>query len=77
MSTIRTVTSVVDGQPVTGSTTISSTNPTRPSEVVAEVSLADASVFVGAAESAEEGAGQLGRRSPPRYEAARSRTSVD
>ncbi|HEU4545513.1 MAG TPA: aldehyde dehydrogenase family protein, partial [Microlunatus sp.] len=54
MSTIRTVTSVVGGQPVTGSTTISSTNPARPSEVVAEVSLADASVFVGAAESAHQ-----------------------
>ncbi|HEY5981125.1 MAG TPA: aldehyde dehydrogenase family protein [Microlunatus sp.] len=54
MSTIRTVTSVVDGQPVAGTTEITSTNPSRPSEVVAEISLADGPVFVGAAESAKK-----------------------
>ena len=54
MSTTRTVTSVVDGQPVTGSTMITSSNPARPGEVVADVSLADASVFLGAAESAKK-----------------------
>jgi aldehyde dehydrogenase (NAD+) len=52
VSTTRTVTSIVDGQPVTGSRTLSSTNPARPSEVVAEISLVDERVFLSAAESA-------------------------
>ena len=53
MST-RTLNSVVDGRPVAGSRTVTSTNPARPSEVVAEVSLADERVFVSAAESAKK-----------------------
>ena len=54
MSTTRTLSSVVDGRPVTGSTMITSSNPARPGDVVAEVGLADASVFLGAAESADK-----------------------
>jgi acyl-CoA reductase-like NAD-dependent aldehyde dehydrogenase len=54
VSTIRTVTSVVGGQPISGSTTVTSTNPSRPGDVVAEVGLADAAVFLDATESAKK-----------------------
>lgn len=54
MSTTRTVSSVVAGQPVPGTATITSTNPARPGEVVAEVGLLDATGVVGAAEAAHK-----------------------
>jgi acyl-CoA reductase-like NAD-dependent aldehyde dehydrogenase len=54
VSTTRTVSSVIDGQPVSGTRTVASTNPARLSEVVAEVSLADKQVFLTATESAKK-----------------------
>ncbi len=54
MSSTRTVSSVIDGRPVAGARTVTSTNPARPGEVVAEVSLADERVLVSAAESAKK-----------------------
>ena len=50
----RIVTSVVGGSPVAGVHTQPSTNPAELSEVVGEVSFADAPVFVGAAEAARK-----------------------
>jgi alpha-ketoglutaric semialdehyde dehydrogenase len=52
----RNITSIVGGTPVTGAPggRIASSNPARTSEVVAEVSLGDASTFVAAALAARE-----------------------
>jgi acyl-CoA reductase-like NAD-dependent aldehyde dehydrogenase len=52
----RSITSVIAGQPVRGAPggLIRSTNPARASEVVAEVSLGDASTFAAAAQAARE-----------------------
>jgi alpha-ketoglutaric semialdehyde dehydrogenase len=48
------VTSIIDGAPVSGGHTLPSTNPARLDEVVGEVSFADASAFVRAADSAKK-----------------------
>jgi acyl-CoA reductase-like NAD-dependent aldehyde dehydrogenase len=50
----RMVTSIVDGTPVAGVRTAPSTNPAKLSEIVGEVSFADAQVFVSAAEAARK-----------------------
>ena len=47
------LTSIIDGKPIAGGRTVTSTNPANLSEVVAEVSMADAATFVAAAESAK------------------------
>ena len=49
---MKTVTSLIDGQPVPGSRTLPSTNPARLDEAVGAVSFGDAGTFVKAAESA-------------------------
>jgi aldehyde dehydrogenase (NAD+) len=51
---MRTVSSVIDGNPVPGGQTVASRNPARLDEVVGEVSLADAATFVRAAASAKK-----------------------
>jgi aldehyde dehydrogenase (NAD+) len=48
------LTSIIDGMPVAGGPTVTSTNPANLSEVVAEVSMADAATYVAAAESAKK-----------------------
>jgi acyl-CoA reductase-like NAD-dependent aldehyde dehydrogenase len=50
----RNVTSIIAGTPVEGATgvRITSTNPARTSEIVADVSLGDASTFVAATQAA-------------------------
>src|SRR5690349_2992253 len=52
----RNITSIIAGAPVAGTTgaRIASTNPARTSEVVADVSLGDASTFVAAAQAARQ-----------------------
>src|SRR5215468_10865636 len=52
----RNITSIIAGAPVTGATgaRITSTNPARTSEVVADVSLGDAGTFVAAAQAAKK-----------------------
>src|SRR6266699_3121943 len=52
----RNVTSIIAGTPVEGATgvRITSTNPARTSEIVADVSLGDASTFVAAAQAARQ-----------------------
>ena len=50
----RLVTSIVGGTPVAGVRTAPSTNPAKLSEIVGEVSFADAQVFVSAAEAARK-----------------------
>ena len=52
----RNITSIIAGTPVAGATSarIASTNPARTSEIVADVSLGDASTFVAAAQAARE-----------------------
>ena len=52
----RSVTSIIAGTPVEGATgvRITSTNPARTSEIVAEVSLGDASTFVAATQAARQ-----------------------
>jgi alpha-ketoglutaric semialdehyde dehydrogenase len=50
----RQVTSIVGGSPVAGVRTVPSTNPANLEEVVGEVSFADASTFLGAAEAARK-----------------------
>ena len=48
------VTSVIDGAAVSGDHTVPSRNPAQLDEVVGDVSFADASTFVRAAESAKK-----------------------
>ena len=51
---MRTVSSVIDGNPVPGGKTVPSTNPARLDETVGEVSMADAATFLRAAASAKK-----------------------
>jgi len=51
---VKTVSSVIDGSPVSGGRTVASRNPARLDEVVGEVALADAATFVRAAASAKK-----------------------
>jgi aldehyde dehydrogenase (NAD+) len=51
---VRTVSSVIDGNPVPGGKTVPSTNPARLDETVGEVSMADAATFLRAAASAKK-----------------------
>ena len=51
---MKTVSSVIDGSPVSGGRTVASRNPARLDEVVGEVALADAATFVRAAASAKK-----------------------
>ena len=51
---MRTVSSVIDGNPVPGGKTVPSTNPARLDETVGDVSMADAATFLRAAASAKK-----------------------
>src|SRR3712207_1413348 len=51
---MRTVGSIIDGQPVPGGRMAASTNPARLDEVVGEVTFGDSSTFVRAAEAAKK-----------------------
>src|SRR5215218_5179780 len=53
-SGVRTVSSVIDGNPVPGGRTVASRNPARLDEVVGEVAVADAATFARAAASAKK-----------------------
>ena len=50
----RTITSVIGGRRIAGAATLQSTNPANTADVVAEVSLADATTFVDACRAARE-----------------------
>lgn len=53
-ATDRTISSIIDGQPVRGARTGQSTNPSRVDEVIAEVALGDADTLVSAAGAAKK-----------------------
>src|ERR687890_956281 len=54
---MRTVSSIIDGEPVPGGRIEASTNPARLDEVVGEVAFTDAGTFVAAAEAAKKAQG--------------------
>ena len=64
----RSIVSIINGRPADGPAAgvVDSPNPSRLTDVVAEVTLADAGTFAGACAAATRGAARVGATSPRR-----------